>query len=288
MHSSDVQTIKDLKDVGNIASITDEKVAGEQEEHFIMLNTAKAPLDDVRIRQALAYATDRKRRIDTIDFGISPDATGPFGNSGSLFHGSTGYPSFNLRKAKDLVAAYKKDKGVNNVTFELGTTNNGRNLQDMSLMQSMWKDAGINVTIKQVQQSQYILNALNGAYDAYDWRQFGEPDPDADFVWWTTKTASPIGQLALNFSRNKDPQIDADLLKGRVSVADEDRKAAYLDIASRFGTNDVPFLWLNETIWQIAFKPKVKGIINWMLPDGTAGVDHTIGGGFLLTHVGVN
>jgi ABC-type transport system substrate-binding protein len=287
LHSSDVQTIKDLKNNSSIASITDEKAGGEQEEHFIMLNTAKAPLDDLRIRQALAYATDRKRRIDTIDFGISPDSTGPFGNTGSAFHGDTGYPSFNLQKAKELVAAYKADKGVSAVSFELGTTNTGRNLQDMSLMQSMWKDAGINVTIKQVQQSQYILNALNGAYDAYDWRQFGEPDPDLDFVWWTTKTASPIGQLALNFSRNKDPQIDADLLKGRTSVADADRAAAYEDIAKRFGTDDVPFIWLNQTIWQIAFKPKVKGITNWTLPDGTAGVDHTIGGGFLLSHVGV-
>jgi ABC-type transport system substrate-binding protein len=288
MHSSDVQTIKDLKNSSSIASITDEKAEGEQEEHFIMLNTAKAPLDDVRVRKALAYATDRKRRIDTIDFGISPDSTGPFGNVNSDFHGDTGYPSFNLAKAKELVAEYTKEKGVSSISFELGTTNTGRNLQDMSLMQAMWKEAGINVTIKQVQQSEYILNALNGAYQAYDWRQFGEPDPDADFVWWTSKTASPIGQLALNFARNKDPQIDAALLKGRTSADPAERKAAYQDIAKRFGTDDVPYIFLNQTIWQIAFKTKVKGITNWKLPDGEAGVDHTIGGGFLLTHVGVN
>lgn len=288
MHSSDVQTIKNLRNNGSIASITDEKAEGEQEEHFIMLNTAKAPLDDIRIRKALAYATDRQRRIDTIDFGISPDSDGPFGNVNSAFHSDTGYPSFDLAKAKALVTEYKTDKGVNNVTFELGTTNTGRNLQDMSLMQAMWKEAGINVTIKQVQQSEYILNALNGAYDAYDWRQFGEPDPDADFVWWTSKTASPIGQLALNFARNKDPQIDAALLKGRTSQDEADRKAAYQEIAKRFAVDDIPYIWLNQTIWQIAFKPKVKGITNWELPDGEAGVDHTIGGGFLLTHVGVN
>ena len=149
-----------------------------------MLNTAKPPLDDVRVRQALAYATDRKRRIDTIDFGISPDSTGPFGNTGSLFHGDTGYPSFDLQRPRTWSPRTRRPRACSSVTFELGTTNNGRNLQDMSLMQSMWKDAGIDVTIKQVQQSEYILNALNGAYQRYDWRQFGEPDPDADFVWW--------------------------------------------------------------------------------------------------------
>ena len=165
--------------------------------------------------------------------------------------------------------------------------NNGRNLQDMSLIQSMWQAAGINVTIKQVQQSEYILNALNGAYQAYDWRQFGEPDPDADVIWWTSLTAAPVGQLALNFSRNKDVEIDKLLLKQRISPADADRKAAVQAIAAQFA-KDVPFIWLNETIWQIASKPSVKGILNWTLPDGTPGVDHTIGGFFLLTHVGVN
>jgi len=287
MHSSDVQTIKDLKDNKSISQITDTNVQGEQEEHFIMLNTAKPPLDDVNLRLALAYATDRKKRIDTIDFGISPDSTGPFGNVGSPFHSDTGYPSFDLTKAKSLVSAYKAAHGGAPVNIELGTTNNGRNLQDMSLIQSMWQAAGLNVTIKQVQQSEYILNALNGAFQAYDWRQFGEPDPDADVIWWTSLTAAPVGQLALNFSRNKDVEIDKLLLKQRISPADADRKAALQAIAAQF-SKDVPFVWLNETIWQIAYKPSVKGITNWTLPDGTPGVDHTIGGFFLLTHVGVN
>ena len=287
MHSSDVQTIKDLKGNKSISQITDQNVKGEAEEHFIMLNTAKAPLDDVNLRTALAYATDRKKRIDTIDFGISPDSTGPFGNAGSAYHSDTGYPSYDLNKAKQMVAAYKAAHGGAPINIELGTTNVGRNLQDMSLIQSMWQAAGVNVTIKQVQQSEYILNALNGAFQAYDWRQFGEPDPDADVIWWTSLTASPIGQLALNFSRNKDTQIDKLLLTQRVATDATDRANALKAIASQFA-KDVPFLWLNETIWQIATKPNVKGILNWTLPDGTAGVDHTIGGFFLLTHVGVN
>jgi len=285
MHSSDPKTSLDLKGHKNVASLSDRGIAGEQEEHFIMLNTAKAPLDDVRVRKALAYATDRKKIVDTIDFGLLPDSTGPFGNVGSPFHSATGYPSFDLQKAKELVNQYKQEKGLSSLSFELGTTNTGRNLQDMSLVQSMWKAAGIDVSINQVQQSQYILNALQGQYQAYDWRQFGEPDPDADFVWWSSLTAAPIGQLALNFSRNKDPQVDAALLKGRTSPVVADRVAAYQAIAQRFA-EDVPFLWISETTWEISAKPDVKGFTNWTLPDGTPGVDHTIGGFFLMTHVG--
>ncbi len=237
-----------------------------------MLNTAKAPLDDVRVRQALAYATDRKRRIDTIDFGISPDSTGPFGNVGSAFDGDTGYPSFDLAEGQGPGRRVQEGEGRQRTSpSNSAPPTPAATCRTCRSCRRMWKDAGIDVTIKQVQQSQYILNALNGAYDAYDWRQFGEPDPDADFVWWTSQTASPIGQLALNFARNKDPLIDAALLKGRTSPSDADRKAAYQEIAKRFGSDDVPYIWLNQTIWQIAFKPKVKGITNWTLPDNDAG-----------------
>jgi peptide/nickel transport system substrate-binding protein len=285
-HSSDPQTTFDLKGKSGINLIDDSKVQGETEEDFIMLNTGVAPLNDLRVRQALAYATDRKKYNDTINFGIPPLSDGPFGNVGSPFHGSTGYPNYDLQKAKDLIKAYEQDKNAGSVSFELGVTNVGRNLQRATLLQDMWKQAGITVSIKQVEQSQLILNALQGKYQAYGWRQFGEPDPDGDVVWWSSATAAAEGALALNFSRNKDPQVDADLLKGRTSPSDADRVAAYQDIAKRFAV-DLPFLFTNEAIWQIAYKPNVHGIVTWTLPDGTPGIDHTLGGLFLMTHVWV-
>jgi ABC-type transport system substrate-binding protein len=284
-HSSDPQTIVDLKGNTKVRTITDAGVAGEQEEHFIMLNTGKPPLDDPTLRQALAYATDRKKVVNVVDFGVLPDSNGPFGNTGSHYHAAdTGYPNYDLTKAKSLVKQYEQKHGVSSVSFELGTTNTGRNLETVQLLQDMWKQAGITVTIKQVEQSQYILLALQGNYQAYDWRQFGEPDPDADFVWWSSSTAVPEGQLALNFARNKDPQIDADLQKGRTDPNDADRVLAYQDIARRFA-QDIPYLWISETIWQIAMKPNVHGITTWTLPDGTPGIDHTVGGSFLMSHV---
>jgi len=147
--------------------------------------------------------------------------------------------------------------------------------------------AGVTVTIKQVEQSQFILLALEGKYNAYLWRQFGEPDPDADNTWWASAQAAPIGKLALNFARNKDPQIDADLLKGRSSTNEADRTAAYQDIARRFAV-DIPYLWLGEAVWQVGTKKNVHGLFDWTLPDGSPGVDHTLGGLFLMSHVWVS
>jgi ABC-type transport system substrate-binding protein len=147
----------------------------------------------------------------------------------------------------------------------------------------MWKQAGINTTIKQVEQSSFILNALVGNYSAYLFRQFGEQDPDGDVVWWSSATAAPVGQLSLNFARNKDPQIDQALLQGRTSADEATRKAAYQAIANRFA-QDVPYVWIATTVWAVASKPKVHGVVTWKLPDGSDGAG-LLSGRFMMSHV---
>jgi ABC-type transport system substrate-binding protein len=283
MHTTDPDTIVSFRKDSKIALIDDSKSAGEHEESFFMLDTAKPPLDDVRVRQALAYATDRKKVINTVYAGLLTPANGPF-DKNSPYYTETGYPDFNLNKAKELVAAYEKDKGK--ISFELGTTNSAKNLQTVQLVQDMWRQAGITTTIKQVEQSQFILNALIGNYSAYLWRQFGAPDPDGDLVWWSSQTAAPLGQLALNFARNKDPLVDAALSKGRTSPDPGTRKDAYQALAKRFA-EDVPYVWIGTTVWAVATKPKVHGVTTWKLPDGADGLDSLLAGRFLMSHVWV-
>ena len=283
MQSSDPQVSVDLKGNSSVNLVSDIENPGRNEINFVQLNTAQAPLDDVTLRTALAYATDRKRYNDVIDFGIPHDATGPYSHK-SDWAGDTGYPSFDLAKAKDLVKQYSAKHGGAAPTFELGTTNSGRNLQAASLIQDMWKQAGINVTIKQVEQSQFILLALTGKYSAYLWRQFGESDPDYDVVWWSSQTAAPIGSLSLNFARNKDPQIDADLKTGRQSADPAARKTAYQDIGKQFA-KDVPYLWLNETVWQVGTKKNVHNLGGWTLPDGSQAPVNPRSGFFMVSQL---
>lgn len=262
MHTSDAQAISDLRDDKNLIKV--EQTTGETEEGFLMINTAVPPLDDVRVRKALAYATDKKKLNDVINFGIFKLADGPFGE-GSKFNGPTGYPAYDPAKAKELVQQYEREKGK--ITFKLGTTNAGRSLQLVQLIQDQWKQVGIEVQIDQVEQSQFIGNALLGQYQVYTWRQFGVPDPDGEYVWWSTGTAMPVGQLALNFARNKDDQIQKNLDIARTNPDPNARKAAYQEIAKRF-SEDVPYIWEWQTLWAFSSKPEVQGVNTPTLPDG--------------------
>jgi ABC-type transport system substrate-binding protein len=270
LYTADPQSEQTLRGIKGITNVDDSQGNNEHASTMVMLNTAKAPLNDPIVRQALAYATDRKRVIETQGAPFIPDADSPFG-PGSTYHvASVGYPDFDLNKAKQLVSQWEAAHGGKKITFELGSINTAKTLAAAQLLQDMWSQAGITVNIRQVEQSQYILNALQGNYDAYLWAQFGDHDPDADFVWWSSLTAAPIGQLSLNFARNKDPQIDADLETGRHSSDQSARVAAYQDVARRFAV-DIPYVWLSGILTDISTKSTVHGVTVSQLPDGTPG-----------------
>jgi peptide/nickel transport system substrate-binding protein len=267
MHSSDSQNVADFMHRSGFNQINDvDSVLGEPDQSCIMLNTALPPLDDVRVRQALAAATDRQRVIDTLLNGLTRAADGPF-VPGSPYYGPTGYPTFDQARAKRLVAEYGKEKGP--ISFKFAAANNPKSAARNQLLQAMWKEVGIQTDIVLVEQSTLILNAIVGNYQACGWRQFSAPDPDGNYVWWSSTTRAPVGKQALNFTRISDPQIDAALDAGRTQVDPIVRAAAYRLVATRFGT-DVPYLWLGPAVWIVVGHTNVGGLEHATLPDGTA------------------
>jgi peptide/nickel transport system substrate-binding protein len=280
----DPETIANIRKFPNLKEFSEAKSPSRQELNFIMLNVGAAPFSDPNARKAVALATDKQAIIDTVYAGNTVPSNQIFNKSFPMNTGdSAGYPNFDLTAAKASVKAYSDANGGKPLAFELGTVNDPKTLQAMQLVQGQWQKAGMQVTLKQVEQSQYIGNALVGNYQAYEWRQFGEPDPDSDFIWWHSATASPEGKIALNFARNKDPQIDADLVKGRVSADPAIRTAAYQDIARQIN-KDLPFIWIADISWSTFYKPNINGVVDWTLPDGSKGVDYTSGGVEWFSH----
>jgi len=266
LHSSDSQTTADFRDHPGIQQVNDlNSVLGEPEQSCIMLNCVVPPLNDVRVRVALAAATDRQRVVNTLFNGLTRPADGPF-TPGSPYFGPTGYPNFDQARARRLVADYEKEKGP--ISFKFTFANNAKSRARNELLQAMWREVGIQTDIVEIEQSPLILNAIVGNFQACGWRQFNVPDPDGNYVWWSSTTAAPVGKQALNFPRIQDPLIDAALDAGRTQVDPVVRAAAYRLIATRFGAL-VPYVWLGPTVWIVAGRPTVGGLGAGTLPDGT-------------------
>jgi peptide/nickel transport system substrate-binding protein len=267
MHSSDTQNVADFLGRRGFSQVNDlNSVLGEPDQNFIMLNTAVPPLNDLRVRQALAYATDQQRVIDTLYNGLTRPADGPFA-PGSPYYGPTGYPPHDPNAARALVADYQGDVGP--VSFRFTSVNTLKGRQRNELLQAMWKDVGVQTEIVEVEQSPLIVDAITGSYQAMGFRQFNSPDPDANYPWWSSTTTAPIGKQALNFTRTRDPQLDAGLVAGRTQVDPQVRAAAYRLVAARLGAL-VPYIWIGPTVWIVAARGPVGGLGRATLPDGAA------------------
>jgi ABC-type transport system substrate-binding protein len=267
MHTTDDDVILQARDEAEAgdAQIIEDGSGGE--ETFIMLNTLVPPLDDERVRQALAYATDKQSYIDVTGSGILLPANGPFNPASPWYNPDVEdtYPQYDPTRAQELVDEYEAEVGP--IEFTLGTTPVPSNQEAIAFIAQQWAAVGIDVEQITTEQSQFIIDAVSGNFEANLWRQFGAPDPDGDYVWWVSQNANAIGEFSLNFARNKDPEIDDGMNTGRETDDTDARKAAYDEVQVRLDT-DLPYIWLNHTLWALITDDQVRNVGVATTPDG--------------------
>jgi ABC-type transport system substrate-binding protein len=265
-NAMDVKTLENLP-ADNLSFAHDE---GSTDTAFVMLNTSQPPLDDVRVRQAIAYATNVDALADPNGWPKDRLANSVF-PKGSKWYADVGFPTYDLAKAKALVAAYEADHGP--IKFSLTGAFETGVLQQLS---DQWAQAGIQTTVAITEFKKYVLQAVGGNYEAELFHYFGAADPDTNWHFWSSSTARPNGAISLNFTRLKDPQIDDAIDRGRASPDEATRKAAYQQLQQRFA-DLVPYVWLYHTDWVIATRKSVHDVRNVTLPDGSAAEPYDVG-----------
>lgn len=236
---------------------------GPTESLFVLFNCAVKPLDDVRVRQAIAYATDVDALAQANNWPKDRLTDSPFATD-SPWYTKTDPPHNNLDKARALVAQYEAEHGRGSVKFKLSGPFETGLLQQLS---DMWGRAGIHVTIDVVDIKKIVLLAVSGNYDVILFRYFAAVDPDNLWHFWSSTTTKPPGSIGLNLARLADPKVDAAIDTGRANPDPAARKQAYDDVQKRFAEL-VPYIWLYRTDWVIAANTKVHDVQNVTLPDG--------------------
>lgn len=266
MHSSDSINLRNLQSNADVRYLTDEEdTTGEPSMNMIMINCKAPVVSDIRIRQALAHGFDNETFQKVQNFGLHQPAYGLFPGHPDYEESNNLYPRYDLEKAKSLVAEYEKEHGQ--PVIEYATTSTPRQAQVAQMLQQQFEAIGITLEINQVEQVQLITKAVQGDYQLAGWRSFNASDPDANYVWWSTYTSAPIGESALNFARNEDPEVQAALDKGRTSLDEADRLAAYQKINERFAVN-LPYIFTSRTVWGCYAANKVENFNGQDLPDG--------------------
>jgi peptide/nickel transport system substrate-binding protein len=265
-----IDRLRTLADRGDLAT-TEEDSFGETS--YILLNHDDSPeneanpaIRDVNVRRALAMAVDFGQIRDDIGKGVANLANGPFPPGSPGYLEDNGYPTYDPEEAKRLVDEYEAENGPIQVSFS--TTTDPEGLETNQVIQGYWQAAGIDADLNQVEQGQYILDAAFGDFEIFAWRNHGGFDPDQQNVWWHSDSSAPHGQIALNFGRFKDDDIDAALETIRASAdADEIREAA--ETINRTFGEQVYNIWGTWTVWAWGHANEVHGLRDATLPDGT-------------------
>lgn len=234
---------------------------GVGEEDVIALNAERPPFDDLTARQAVSYATDAsawRAKAESPADGQDHPVRSPFVAGQLGFTEDDGFLAYDLDKAKELAADYEAEHGEP-ITFELVSTSLVVDQELSQILVDQWAEAGIQATIKTMPLAELVVATVLGDYQAVNWRNFGSPDPDADYLWWHSTGIVPEGRVSTNVARYSDPDIDAALDLARGSTDEAERDEAYQTVARRLN-DGAAYVWLGRPTWVIAAQPDVQGL----------------------------
>lgn len=248
---------------------------GETAYSLMHVTQEGSPITDSRVRCALANATDNDAVNQAVSFGVNQLANGPFSPDQVGYLEDTGFPMVqDMAKAQELIAAYKAEN-PGPLRISLATTNDATNLVIANYQKDWFEEAGVDeVTIDQIDQAQYIVTALLGNFQVFQWRNHGGVDLDQQYFWWHSSSSLDVGNLALNFGRIKDAKLDELLDANRASVDPAEKKQIAEDVNRLFGS-ECYNLWGSYTTWMLANKTAVQGLdaANFVTPEGEVALE---------------
>lgn len=220
---------------------------------FIALQTRHPALADVRVRRAIAHATQRELLVKAVHQSLYKVATTPFGQGLPGLTPVKDYPDYDLNKAKALLAEYGKP-----VQLRLMLDNTPVALQSAQALQQMWQRAGIEVSLTPVDQSRLVQNMLTHEFDAALFRWSGRPDPDLN-VYNFFHSSNAEKKVSANYVQYVNPEMDRLLDAGRVEL-DAAKRAQLYNGVSQLLAKDMPYVFLAYITAPIITTQVVRGV----------------------------
>jgi peptide/nickel transport system substrate-binding protein len=211
-------------------------------------NTKVAPFDDVRVRQALVMAIDRKKMSQALTNGLARPASNPYGDGSWVKCKDDGALPNDVEKAKALIKEYGKP-----VEFKLIVTATPRGRTTGQILQQFWKQLGANVELEQIDQATFVPRAFMRQFQVIGWRIVDLADPDTQ-MYANFHTGSPV-----NLANYSNPELDRLLEHARTSADLEKRTEDYCAI-SRLINHEATWFWTFQNTYYAISSARLKGL----------------------------
>ena len=253
-------------EVDFITSVARQAVAALQESPDVVVQVAPAlaykyvglnvhsegPLQDTRVRQAIAYAINREELCAAGDFGLcTPLYGGPI-DTASPWHFDYAPYSQDLDKARALLAEAGLADGFE---MELMPTSTYQDtVRQAQVLQAQLAAVGITTTINAPEWAEWLELEGNFRYDGYICSWNGLVDVE-QYYYLQHRTDE-----VFNFTGYSDPEFDALVERGR-QVADFDERYALYEEANRILVDAVPYVYFYNPAFVRAMSPRVQGYV---------------------------
>ncbi len=233
--------------------------------YWVALNTQLKPLDDVRVRQALNWATDRAALVRTLFYGYATAADSPLAPVDQFYAPSSPY-GFDIAKAKALLKEAGHPDGI---SINVAVQEPNRTLAEA--LQGMWAQAGIKLDVQQMESGVWVQASFAPPAQKAEKQLFatlaswstGFFDPDLQLrPLYSTANWSPKGP---NLGFYSNPQLDT-LLDRAGSLTDPAQRAPLYAQAQKTIEDEAPQVLLLTRKDLVAVRADISGV--WMVPGG--------------------
>jgi len=222
------------------------------ETGFLRINLGRPPLDDPRVRLALAHALDRRALVDKVALGGQSPAHSltPPGTAG--YTSTAGIPD-SFAKARELLAAAGFPGGRGFPSLEIMTFTNELNQRLLEAIQQMWKrELGINITLSLKEQRVWLDDERQRNYALSGARWIG------DYVDPSTFLEVFLSNSGNNATGWSNPTYDR-LVRAASAETEPGRRRSLYQEAEAILLAEAPIIPIYHGTRTFLIHPSVKG-----------------------------
>ncbi|MEO9171258.1 MAG: peptide ABC transporter substrate-binding protein [Candidatus Baltobacteraceae bacterium] len=253
IYQASIRTYPDLRDAPGITT----KWVEVNGYYTFQMNTSHAPLSDVRVRRAIAYAIDKQNLVKTAMYGQEKVATEDLPDWMWAYDPSVRSIPYDPAMSKSLLAQAGYSPGAGEILQKNGqplsllmvTVNSDVTYRQLAVqIQEQLRRVGIDMQIKEFPGAQLFAPAGEGGvlqlgtFDIVFDGWFAGIDPD-DSSLFMCKNVPPGGY---NYSRYCNPEMDAAEKMALANYDQPARKRAYAKTQALLA-RDVPQIFIS---WQ--------------------------------------
>ncbi len=227
--------------------------------NFLGMNTTMKPFDDVRVRQAVAYALPYDELIKDALYGFASPLRGILSTGTPTLDTSLWPYKTNISKAKRLLAEAGLPKGFSStLTVSVSRPND---VTSATYIQASLAKVGIDVAISQASTANFRTKEDTGELPMFiDYWYSWVDDPFYQMFWLLS--SKNVGAGGTNLAKFKDPAMDSLISKGfyESTAAERDRLSRQ---AQSLYAEQVPYVPLYSENFTLAVGKDVRGVNVW-------------------------